>query len=178
MNRVDWNSVETATEFAKPTPGGYVLGVYSVEDVPEKEYIVVNYDFAEGDLRGYYSDMAKTFGNWSGRLIRSYKPKALPFFKQFKEALEASNSGYHFDELNLQAMRGKLFGAVLAEEEYVNRDGQVKTSLRVQKVCSVQDIKSGNFTVPDVKKLSEAQLAKTAQPPVMNELTDDGELPF
>jgi hypothetical protein len=58
----------------------------------------------------------------------------------------------------------------LAEEEYERRDGDVGTRLRVAKVASIDDIRSGHYTVPEKKVLT------TRSVPVQTANEDD--LPF
>ena len=73
----------------KPTAGGYVLEITNVRDVPMNEstgkgdYLIIDYDFADGEFKDYYYGMMKSLGFWGGHFIRSYKPKALGMFKAF-----------------------------------------------------------------------------------------------
>ena len=52
MKKIDWNNVK---ENGSQLPaGGYVCGITSVEDVPEKEYLKFEFDVAEGEYKNYY----------------------------------------------------------------------------------------------------------------------------
>ena len=186
MKKQNWDNVQEAAEFERPTPGAYIARIVNVEDTEEKEYLKIEYDFAEGNFKGYYAELYKSKGFWGGSFIRSYKEKALPFFKQFKTCLEVSNRGYFFDEDNLSAMCGRLIGIVLGEEEYCKNDGGVGTRLYVAQIRSVKAIETGDFKVPDLKKLAPIGTAPAAvasgygaAPSSFMPLSDDdGELPF
>lgn len=153
MRKIDWNNVAEATDFPTPAPGGYLALITNVSDVEEKEYLRIEWDFAEGEFKGANRDTFHRAAFWPYPLIRSYKPTALGFFKRFKTALEKSNRGYTFDESNLDAMRQKVIGVILAQEEYRAKDGSIKTRLYVADTRSVEEIRAGKFTVPDLKKL-------------------------
>lgn len=184
MKKQNWDNVQEAAEFERPVSGAYIVRIVNVEDNEEKEYLKVEYDFAEGSFKGYYADLYKNMGFWGGNFIRSYKEKALPFFKQFKTCLEVSNRGYFFDEDRLHDMCGKLVGVVLGEEEYRKKDGGIGQRLYVAQIRSVKAIETGDFKVPDLKKLAPGTTAPATAAPAgygtgFAELSDDdGELPF
>lgn len=152
MRNIDWNQVQDAVDFPRPKPGGYVVYISKVEDVENKEYLKIYYDFVEGDLRGYYGQLFKNKGFWGGNFIRSYKEKALPFFKAFKTSVEESNPGYVFKN-DPQSLVRKYVGVVIAEEEYEANDGSIKTRLYVDKPLSVDSIKAKKYEVPPLKKI-------------------------
>ena len=97
MNKINWDEVQEASEFDNPKPGAYIATICRVEDVEEKEYLLIEWDFAEGTYKGNNNDTFARAGFWPIQLRRSYKPSALGFFKSFKTALEDSNPGYRFD---------------------------------------------------------------------------------
>ena len=137
---------------------------------------------------GNNRDTYKRAGFWPIVLIRSYKPKALPFFKAFKTAVEESNPGYRFDEAMLDGLRGKRFGVVLGEEEYQKNDGSTGTRLYVVAARSVQAIRDGDFTVPAKKLLAAPTTAQRFAAPesgtqgfggfTMMDEDDGDQLPF
>ena len=191
MRNVDWDAVqENDGTFDNPVPGGYVAKICRVEDVEDREYLLIEWDFSEGAFKGFNEDTFSRAGFWPTRLFRSYKPKALGFFKAFKTALEESNPGYHFREDELNALVGKRFGVVLAEEEYIKSNGARATRLYVAQTRSLRAIKEGDYTVPDKKLLpSDQRDTHRATDPVpvsatgfdeggFAEVEDDGELPF
>jgi len=164
------NIQATNGDFARPTPGGYVCEIMRAEDVPFSEetgkgdYLKIEYDFTEGELAGYHADAYKKFGYWGGKLVRSYKEKALGMFKHFTNCVEESNEGYTWD-WDEQKLVGKKIGLVLGEEEYTGNDGAIKTRLYVKDVKNVDDIRKGDF-----------KGVGTAAAPAVDETDDD--LPF
>lgn len=179
MRNIDWSNVQEATESHRLAPGGYVCSIVRAEDLPDKEYLRILFDIAEGPdkdyFRGMYERMQLDGWPYAGVLIRSYKPKAQPFFKGFLSAVEASNPGYRFDN-DERTLRGRLVGLVLGEEEY-EYNGELRTRLRVASVRSVDTIRSGEYDTPTIKKL-----ARPAPPPAAADsfvsLGDDDDIPF
>lgn len=85
-------------------------------------------------------------------MYRSYKETAAGMFKHFTNTVERCNNGYVWDWDETKLV-GKYFGAVLGEEEYINQMGNIKTSLKVQKLKSIEDIRSGNYEIPAIKRV-------------------------
>lgn len=155
MKELNLTNVEPEKGFGGPEPGGYILKIINVEDVPNKEYLKIDYDFAEGEYKNHYLNLFDKFGFWGGAMYKSYKEKSLGWFKAFISDIEASNPGYKWDN-DEKKLEGKLFGAVLGAEEYRSNDGEVKESLKVKKTTSIQDIRDGKFKIPKLKKLEES----------------------
>lgn len=153
----NYNDVQAMDgDFKRLPAGGYVCRITKAEDVPEKEYLKIEYDIESGEFKDWWSDTAERAGFWGGHFIRSYKESAAGFFKGFTNAVEASNHGYawNWDERSLV---GKYIGIVLGEEEYRKNSGDIGTRLNVTRNMSVEDIKSGNFKIPELKKLQEKE---------------------
>ena len=166
MKKINLANVKEASDGNKLPPGGYVCKYTKVEDVPEQEYLSMEFDIAEGEHKGHYKELEKERGFWGGRAIRSYKEKAKPFFKRMCSAVAKSNPGFVFDagEQNAdeKTLVGKLVGLVLAEEEYIGNDGNLKTRLYVHKECDVKEIREGKFKIPNLKELSAEAKGKVA----------------
>lgn len=188
MKDINLDAVQEAQEFERLGPGGYVCGIVRAEDVPEKEYLRIEFDIADGPHKNYFRGMRDRLAldSWpaAGVLYRSYKESALPFFKQFVSCVQASNAGYVFksDEATLAR---KMLGVVLSEEEYEKNDGTVGVRLKASAVRSVKAIRDGDFKVPAIKKLKTAPAAYAdayrTQPANSTDyaVIDDGEdLPF
>lgn len=163
MQKQNWEEINEAQDFENPIPGAYIAKIEAVTDDEQKEYLKIEWDFAEGQFKGNNQGVYDRAGFWPIVLIRSYKPKALPFFKAFKTALENSNRNYSFREDRLRDMEGKLFGVVLGEEEYEKKDNTVGKRLYVAQIRSVKSIQDGDFKVPELKKLS-GKLVQAGQP--------------
>lgn len=152
MKQINWDNVEEVKEFEKVTAGGYICGITAVNDEPDKEYLKVEYDIADGKFKGYYKALYEAKGFWGGSFIRSYKEKALPFFKGFITAVENSNKGFKFDNDETK-LKGKYIGLVLGEEEYIGNSNEVKTRLYVANIHSIDKIRKNEYSVPTLKKI-------------------------
>ena len=161
MQKVDWNSVSESTNGGnRPPVGGYVLTIINATEKPEKQYFQIEWDYNEGEWAGHNRKNA-TENNWGlPRLFRSYKPAALGMLKHFLISLEKSNRGWTMDRWNslpdaqqAPALNGLIFGAVIGEEEYINKDGKLKTRQYIADTVPVADIRAGKFKVPPLKKL-------------------------
>lgn len=183
MKELHLENVQEATEGVRLPAGGYICGIVGVTDNEGKEYLDINYDIVEGDFKGYYKKLNETFPSWwGGRLIRSYKDKALPFFKAFITSVEKSNQGYKFKESEYAKLKGKKIGLVLSEEEYKGNDGTIKTRLYVSAVHSVGAIKSGEYEIKPLKIYeyddAEYPVNKNASTTVQFTETTDDDYPF
>lgn len=178
MKNVNWNDVQD--EIRRPVPGGYAARITEVVDNENKEYLLIRWEFAEGEFKGVNQETFDAFDFWPMAFVKSYKQKALRFFKAFKTAVEESNRNYTFKN-DPQSLVGKFMGVVLGEEEYLAKDGSVKTRLYVHEVRSGKAIRDGNFKIPELKKLTVNAAAPSystpaSDYPVLSD--DDAELPF
>ena len=176
MKELNLTNVEPEKGFGGPEPGGYVLKIINVEDVPGKEYLKIDYDFADGEYANHYLSLFDKFGFWGGTMYKSYKEKSLGWFKAFISDVEASNSGYKWDN-DEKKLEGKLFGAVLGSEEYRSNDGEIKESLKVKKTLPVQDIRDGKFKIPKLKKLEESNTSNEVVD-ASAQIIDTDDIPF
>lgn len=179
----NWDEIQEREpgEFSRPGPGGYIARIVNVDDVEEKEYLRIEWDFDEGEYKGCNAETFQRAGFWPTPLFRSYKETALGFFKAFKTSVEASNRGYVFDCARPSALAGKLVGVVLGEEEYRKSDGTVGTRIYVAQVRSVKAIQSGDFKVPERKRLDGGQAPAAKQDGQfqrVEDLEDDDDCPF
>ena len=101
-------------------------------------------------------------------------------FKAFKTALEKSNPGYTFREDDLQDMRRKYIGVVIGMEEYIAKDGTVKTRPTVRQTRSVDSIRNGDFKVPELKTLQNGAKAYGGDTRGFTDISNepDEDLPF
>lgn len=163
MKPIDMSNVQEAGDYERPAAGAYICGIYSAENVAEKEYLKITYDIIEGDYKGYYKQLREEHPEWSwtGVYIRSYKEKALGIFKRFCSAVSKSNGNYVFDAGTINhdetTLRGKKVGLVFQEEEYISNDGSVKTRLIVYREFPISEL--AKQKVPPVKKLPEEPAA-------------------
>lgn len=157
MKHIDMTNVKEYGDYTTLPAGAYICVIRNVEDFPDKEYLKVIYDIADGEFKGYYDDIRANHPDWSwvGAYVKSYKEKALPMFKRFCSAVSRSNAGYVFDggmvNADERTLIGKRLGIMLREEEYYKNDGDVGTRLIVFKEFPVDDIK--NQKLPPKKEL-------------------------
>jgi hypothetical protein len=167
MKKLDLTNVQEATDgFNRHPAGPYICKITSVEDIPDKEYLKVRFDIAEGEFAGYYSSGRDEHPDWGwyGKYTKSYKPTALPMFKRFCSAVSKSNGSYIFDggaaNSNEATLIGKKIGLMFREEEYYGNDGNLKTRLIVSSEFPVDKI--GEQKTPSVKKVKETAPASAA----------------
>jgi hypothetical protein len=180
----DFENVKAASgEFSRPTAGGYVVELLMVKDVPLNEntgkgdYLKIDYDICQGEFAGYYTKQNERWGgDWFANFIRSYKETAAGMFKHFINCVEESNTGYKWawDE---QSLVHKYVGVVLGEEEYEKRDGSIGVKLVVKDIKTVEQIKNGDFKVPNIKKVERVE-KRTDTATAFEEIVTDDDLPF
>ncbi len=180
MQNINWNEVEEVKDFEKLPAGGYVCGITSVEDKPDKEYLYIEFDIAEGEFKNYYRNLYEKKDFWAAKFIKSYKEKARGFFKKMLTAFEKSNPGFKFDN-DEKKLKRKLIGLVLGYEEYVGNDDKIKERITVTDFLSVDDVRAGRFEVPKLKKLDDDEYDRVSDKNAgFTDVSDeeDGDLPF
>lgn len=179
MRKVDLSKVQEAGNgnYKRLPVDGYVLKILKVQDVPEYNRLDFYFDIAEGPYKDYYNERYKANTNankkWAGRFSKSYdqnNERALPFFKQFVTAVQNSNKGFTWDEEHEQQFVKKLVGATFREEEFAGQNGKVAVSVKPDMFHSADKIRSGDFTIREIKKLDptkvQATTATKSAPPV------------
>lgn len=149
----NWKDVKASEDFERLSAGGYVCIIIHATDFPDKQYLKIEYDIAEGDHKDHWANTKDRFWWWGGDLYRSYKDSAVGMFKAFTNAVEASNPNFTW-AWKEKDLEGKMVGLILGEEEYTGNDGSIKTRLKVRSVKSVQDIREGKFKIPALKRLA------------------------
>ena len=164
MLGTNMSNVDAAGNYARPKAGGYVIRIKAVNNDKPKERIEVEFDIYEGEFKGYYADLYERAGFWAGKFTKSYKEKALPFFRAFLEAVIASNIDTEgliigdFEDVDETKLVGMVVGMVVGEREYIGNDGKQKTALDNYNAIfkSVEDVRNGKYTVPEFKPLQPA----------------------
>lgn len=168
MNLIDWLNVDESTGgFDKLPAGGYVVKIVSVEDNASRQYLDIVWDIVEGEHAGHYSDEWGKKNPWAHHTCRSYKETARGMFKHFLACLERSNPAFSIEKWqgtsNEQALIGLVFGAVVQYEDYTNGLGDDKERLNVEVIKDADEIRKGDFTVPE-RKDSRDKAAVEAAP--------------
>lgn len=148
----------------RPGPGGYVIRIMRAINRTDKQYLEIEYDIAEGEFRGYYNDLNRRRGFWSGKFRRSYKESALPFFKAFIEMVQTCNNGApglvvgDFEDIDESKLTGCYLGIVYGYEEYIGNDGKVKQRPDHfnAEFLPLDRIRDGEFEIPELKPLDGA----------------------
>lgn len=179
MKRIEnWENIKENSGFEKLPVGGYIVKILNVQDVPEKEYLKISFDIDEGEKKGFFAEQYKNDTRddkkWpnAGSFIRSYKSTAESMFKGFINAVENSNKNYKYD-FDESTLKNKKVGIVVADEEYQNQKGQVRVRTYVSAVRSVDTIKKGDFTVPELKKLNVTKSTTNATNDFVNPFEND-----
>lgn len=181
MKQVNLANVQEASESKRLPAGVYICVIRNVEDVPDKEYLKVTYDIADGEYKGYYDDLRANHPDWGwvGAYVKSYKDAALPMFKRFCSAISKSNAGFVFDGGGINSdertLIGKRLGITLREEEYYKNDGDIGTRLIVFKEFPVDDLR--NQKTPPKKELPP-QKEDANGFVAINNSSDKEEIPF
>ena len=162
----DYETTKAYTGDAFNLPaGGYICKIISakVEDYSWGQVIAIAFDINEGDQKDFYKKQfdANTSEDkkWKGT-YRLNVPKddgsqqdawTKRRFKTFTDALEESNSGYHFD-WDETKFKGKLFGATFAETFYKIKDtGNCGTYTAVYDIVPAEKIRKNAFRkIPDL----------------------------
>ena len=193
----NYRNAEVTGDFRKLPAGGYIGVITGVEDKVDKEYLNITYDIAEGEFRAFYNDEWGKEHPYAHSFVRSYKQtgdkdkdkKIMGMFKGFLRKIDNDN-GTHFEGqaetgLNEKELIGKKLGLVLGYEEYNSDRGEVRERLRVVFVKPIVDIRSGNFEIPEVKRLvgevgisGVSTVTYTATPPVGFEAISASDIPF
>ena len=187
-----FNNYETtvaASENKKLPAGGYEIGILGAE---EKTYdwgsvLEVKFDICEGEYKNFYTNQYKTSTVEDKKYKGVYRinvPKdddsdmdewTKRKFKRDIEAIEASNSGFHWD-WDEKKLKGKKVGAIFFEKEY-EYNGTRGFFTACHSFKSVNDITSGNFVIPKPKLLKETASSAFAFADPIEEIDDDS-LPF
>lgn len=183
MQIKNWALIEESTGGAKLPAGGYVCRITDVEDVPRSEYLRITFDIAEGQYAGHYSDDFAREHPYIHQFVRSYKQSAEGMFKAFLARLEESNNGrggtrpfsianwqIHADE---REFIGLEIGLVMQYEKYTSpRTGEDKERLNVERIYAAQDIRNGDYKVPEPKD------SRTPAPAAASSYNSYGDVPF
>lgn len=185
----NYDEVQVFEAQEKLPVGGYVLKIIKtkIETYDWGQVLVLAFDITEGDYAGFYQknfDAQQNDKKWKGT-HRINLPKndgsekdewSIKTLKSRITAVEASNDGYvwNWDENSLV---GKQVGGLFGNKEY-EMDGKRGFYTDCRAFCSVERIRTGNFTIPSDKLLnSNTNTANVALPEGFQAITDD-DIPF
>lgn len=156
----DQSETSVMGDFKSITPGGHICKIEQAtvsQTKTGKEVLIILFDIAEGEFKDFYSKQfskkkeTNSDAKWQGVCRQLTEGNSLKFFKGMLKTIEESNNGYkwNWDETTL---KGKLFGGVFGEEEYLGNDGSVKKSTKCMQIRTVKAVKDG-VEAPPIKKL-------------------------
>lgn len=192
-----WDTTPAYTGEVMQLPAGlYICIVKQVnirQDAGGREQVVLLFDIAEGEQKGFYQRQfdsrrqQDSNAKWSG-VYRQHThdrdgQSANPWFKGMICSIEKSNNGYRWD-WNEKGLVGKRFGGIFGREEFLASDGEKKMSTKLLQIRSIDGLKTA--TVPEDKLLPEGpatpETAKASDPGMdgFMSIPDgiDEELPF
>lgn len=127
MRKIDWKAVKATQEgeYRKVAPGAYLGRVTDMRDVPDKEYVTLVYDIADGEYAGFYSDGFYADKEWAHSMTLSYKDAAMGMTKGRLETIQACNPGFDpfaaWDAERYDMFVGRAVGLVFRQEEYYDK---------------------------------------------------------
>lgn len=184
------------TEREKIPAGGYIGVIKAAE---EKEYesrdgsvykkLEISFDITEGDFKDYYANNYRSQQGedrrWKGVVRLNVATDdgsdrdewTKSRFKGAMEAIEESNTGYHWD-WNEAKLKGKKIGVLLQNREW-SMNGNTGWSAQPHSIVSVDKIRNGKFKIPKDKPLQNSSVtAPQTKPQSDFEAVDDEDLPF
>lgn len=160
------------SELPKLQPGGYVVKILNVKVEPTDwgSRLAIQFDIAEGEFKGFFDKLYKATPDewenkkWKGSMRLSIPhntgdetkfKKSLGYFKSQIQAFENSNANLHIDcerDWDENVLKGKLVGALFNEKEW-EMNGNTGLFTQCKRFVPVNDIRSGNFTIPKREEL-------------------------
>lgn len=182
MRSLNWKNIQASSDdggFSSLPAGPYVARIIDATDNPDREYVEVIWDIAEGEHTAHYDDAWGQAHPYAHHFFMSYKERALGMLKGRLEAIAASNPGFDpfaaWDAGRLDMFRGRLVGINLQEEEY-ERDGEVKVRMNVCQIVNAQRVRDGEIKARARKTLDGKPAQKSTKPAPAPEW--NGEIPF
>lgn len=162
-------------EFEPLKLGGHICKIMGVKEQKSKtgrDMIVISLDIAEGEQKGYYTELykkdtkpidQKKWGCVVYQLVEDNDGNTNRGFKTFINAVAKSNKGFDetkiWDEKFCEYFKDKLIGGVFGREQYRNASGELRWSTKCVSFRDIETIKKG-VPVPDDRYLSDAQPGK------------------
>ena len=171
--------------------GAYVATIKHVliKENSRGDYLNLSYDIAEGPYKGYfmnnYESQDSEDKKWKGLIFiniptddgskRDYYNKKN--FKTFTTAIEKSNPGYLFD-WDEQKFVGKTVGIIINHKEIEFSNGNTAIVPNVSRICSADQVRTGNCVIPDDILLPKKPKEKEQADMPFVSLDEQEELPF
>lgn len=186
----DFDTAKAWGDYEPLPAGGYICEIIGVDETISKngkKMIKIALDIAEGDEKGRFMEAYKAntsdFKKWPNsavvyQLVLDGSGNTHGRFKQFTDCVVESNDGFEIEwgKGFGACFKGKMIGALFGREQYESqKDGKLRWNTRAQTFKTVEDIKNGNFKIPEDKPLAEN--TNSAVPSGFTEVNDD-DIPF
>ena len=184
-----YDSVKAYADAKQLPKGGYVLRIMNTEEKENDngKYIMISCDIEEGEFKNFFMDdwknQEREDKKWHCNLLLN-EPKddgserdgwTKRRFKTVVEAIEESNSGYHWD-WDETKWKNKLVGGLFNIREYES-NGEIRQATSLSQLCSVEKIKSGTYKLPKVKLIERKAPVEGAENAFMT-LPDTTDVPW
>lgn len=188
----DFDTAKATGEYIPLPAGGYICKIIGVEETKSKagnHMLKIAVDIAEGDEQGRFMDEFRSDTRpdkkWpnSGiiyQLTEDKEGNTHGGFKSFTNCVVESNNGFEivWGDKFAECFRNKLVGMTFGREQYVNKDGELRWSTKPKFFKTVEQIKSGDFKVPEDKPFDDnGTSGSSGIPSGFGQISDD-DIPF
>lgn len=189
----NYNNVTPYSEQVKLPAGAYLIRIIRAEDSADGNCLCILFDILEGEYKGYFSNKLendkKTYDNAKYKgVYRLWYPNGGKYDesaeRRMKTALEIikteNNKNIDFTkEWDGGALKG-CKSAMLFQDREWEMNGNTGFTAQPYGIISLENFKSGKYTIPDPKYINGSAPAQQAQN--SNDFTefdaDDEDLPF
>lgn len=187
----DWDNIQPAQEREQLPLGAYLVKIMDAKEVvtDKSSRLDVSIDIAEGEYKDFYAKDYKGQNRenkrWRG-VLRQFIPKedgsdmdgfTKSNFKRFMNAIEESNSGFHWD-WDERKLKGLVVGCVFRSEEW-EFNGKSGWTVKPFLFIPVDKYRDGEFKLPEDRPLqNKSQAASTQFSKNTSDDLSDEDLPF
>jgi len=184
LNNYDTTEAKEFQPYENPPSGGYVLKVVEVGTDPAssgRPMVTLKFDIAEGPLAGAFAKYPKPY-----RQI--VDGESMPYFKAMIGYFAESNPPSKMAEViftnrdggkgfNPQKLLGLRIGGNLGEQEYVNKQGELKVGMEVRFLGNAAD--ASKMRPLSLKKLEKGAARPASAPAIQpGQYDNNSPLPF
>lgn len=160
----NWDVIEpSSNEFEKLPAGGYVCKIMQAQETISKKgkpMLVLLLDIAQGKYKGYFAkryELSKKYNpdtaKWSRSACSYHVHDTEDDWSRFRAMLNIvikcnPELNWEWDE---QILKNKKVGVIFREREYINNNGQTRTTLEVYQLHDIEGVE--DVPVPEKKTL-------------------------
>lgn len=198
MRKIEnYNEITEYTEIKKIPVGAYEVKIMRAVPEPGKEpgterYFAILFDVSDGEFKNYYSERfaadKKAYAQnakYKG-VLKLWYPNGGQYDensnRRMKTTLEtikrSNNLQIDFSkEWDGEQLKGAKVGLILRSEEY-DYNGKHGFSAQPFRIISLEDLREGNFTLPDPKYLNGSAPAQDSNAASVLDIPLDEDFPF